>query len=84
VLDVPPLADDASGAVVLLLVVVVVELVDDWSLPFEHPAAINTAIAPAANNANGLERMILLFSALGRYPDCDAVTLRREFARSCS
>jgi hypothetical protein len=78
---VDPLVTEASGAVEALVVVVVVEL-DDWSPPFAHPAATNTAIAPAASNANGFESMMmLLISTLGRYPDSGWFTLRREFAR---
>jgi hypothetical protein len=41
-------------------VVVVVVLVDDWSLPLEHPVTARTASAPAARNAIGFDCMGLL------------------------
>lgn len=70
-----------SGAVVDAVVVVVVELVDDWSLPLVHPAAISAAIAPAAKNANGLDCMRAHFPTGVRSPLFVVERVSRVFIR---
>jgi hypothetical protein len=59
-----------SAAGEACVVVVVVDVVD-WSLPpllLEHPAAITSAMAPAARNANGFDCMDILSRHRKQYP----------------